>query len=87
MYHPVLRQKWDVIIDADRCKGCEICVNACSQQNLELSKSINGLGYHYVEFNFHGKRGDCTGCNICYTVCPDYSILEVVSGEEAANGS
>ncbi|MGC8558769.1 MAG: 4Fe-4S binding protein [Nitrososphaeria archaeon] len=45
------------------------------------------MGYHYVEFSFHGKRGDCTGCNICYKVCPDYSILGVVSGEEAVNGS
>ncbi len=87
MYRSVLGQKWSVIINAERCKGCEICVNACPEQNLRLSERINGLGYHPVEFSFHGKRGDCTGCNICYTVCPDYSILGVASGEEAVNGS
>jgi len=87
MPQQILKEKWNVIINRERCKGCEICVYACPQQNLELSKEVNGLGYHYVEFDFHGKRGDCTGCNICYTVCPEYAILGVVSGEEAFNGS
>ncbi len=78
MYRSVLKGKYEVIINTERCKGCEICVHACPQQNLELGDDVNGLGYHPVKFSFHGKAGDCTGCNICYWVCPEYAILGVV---------
>ena len=33
------------IIDADRCKGCELCVFACPERVLEMSPNINAKGY------------------------------------------
>ena len=58
-----------VLIDRDRCKGCELCVHACPQQVLLLSPSLNARSYHPVELRENGQH--CTGCAICAVVCPD----------------
>lgn len=68
-----------VVIDSERCKGCELCVVACPMKNLALTASLNRNGYHPVSFAFHGAKGDCTACGICYYVCPDFAIAEVRS--------
>ena len=59
-----------VEIDQEVCKGCEICVDACPQESLALSKHINHNGYRYVEL----KEENCTGCTNCALVCPDAAI-------------
>ena len=37
-----------VQINIENCKGCELCVNECPQDSLEMSKNINKKGYHYA---------------------------------------
>jgi len=66
-----------VVVDAEVCKGCNLCVVACPQRNLSLSTTLNRNGYHPAVFSYHGERGECTACGICYWVCPDYAIKEV----------
>ncbi len=69
--------RFRVVVDAERCKGCELCVVVCPPRNLRLTRAFNRGGYHPVEFSFRGERGDCTGCGLCYWVCPDFAIAEV----------
>ncbi len=66
-----------VVVDPEACKGCNLCVVACPQTNLGLSPTLNRNGYHPVVFSYHGERGDCTACGVCYWVCPDFAIREV----------
>jgi 2-oxoglutarate ferredoxin oxidoreductase subunit delta len=74
------RDELRVLVDSEKCKGCELCVVTCPQKNLKISEtSLNGTGYHPVIFSFHGEKGDCTACGICYWVCPDFAIAEVRS--------
>ena len=61
----------DVMINKERCKGCELCVNACPQGVLEMSKDINTKGYFYAHAV---KLEDCTGCLSCALMCPDVAI-------------
>jgi len=62
--------KGDIIIDIDKCKGCELCVDACPQEALEKSKRVNNKGYLYIV-----KIEDtCTGCTSCAMVCPEGAI-------------
>ncbi|HRI47396.1 MAG: ferredoxin family protein [Ignavibacteriaceae bacterium] len=62
--------KGTVLIATDICKGCELCVAACPQHCLTLSKQINTKGYRFAEL----KNEECTGCVNCALVCPDAAI-------------
>ncbi len=59
--------KGDIVIDTEKCKGCEVCVPSCPQEVIGVSKNVNGKGYNYVE----SVNDDCTGCMNCAIVCPD----------------
>ena len=64
--------KGAVVIDTERCKGCNICVVACPTDTLTLSKlEVNHKGYAYC-CDEHAEN--CIGCASCALVCPDGCI-------------
>ncbi len=79
-----------VVIDIERCKGCELCRDACPQDVLALAEELNAKGYRPVILL--DPAHDCTGCALCATVCPDGCITvyrDVVpkgAVSKAANG-
>lgn len=60
-----------LVIAADRCKGCELCIPACPPRVLSMSTRVNEAGYPYPELS-----PGCTGCTACQQVCPDF-VFEV----------
>lgn len=60
----------DVIIDIEKCKGCELCIEACPEQTLTLSSKINQKGYRFAIT----VNSSCTGCVNCAIVCPEAII-------------
>jgi 2-oxoglutarate ferredoxin oxidoreductase subunit delta len=69
-----------VDIQIDTCKGCELCIEACPQESIALSKEINKLGYHYAVL----IKDNCTGCVNCALVCPDAVITVYRARKDAA---
>jgi len=66
------KAKGDILINIEKCKGCEICMNACPEDVIAMSKVVNQKGYLYAV-----KITDsCTGCTNCALVCPDAVITE-----------
>jgi len=65
-----MARKGDVVIDIERCKGCETCLTACPNHVLAISNEFNHRGYHYII----KVNSDCTGCANCAIVCPDAVI-------------
>lgn len=57
-----------VVVDSERCKGCELCVHTCLQHVLGMSADMNSKGYHYAYMENPEK---CTGCTNCGIICPD----------------
>lgn len=49
-----------LVIDTERCKGCELCITACPPGVLTMSSEVNETGYRYPELH--------DGCTGCYTI-------------------
>ena len=65
------RTKGLIRVDAERCKGCGLCVTACPQGDIRLAAETDQRGIRIA------KAGDgehCTACGACYVVCPDAAI-------------
>jgi 2-oxoglutarate ferredoxin oxidoreductase subunit delta len=64
------KQRAVVVIDPERCKGCDLCVVFCPEDVLELGHETNSKGYRIAVL----ERDGCTGCEICGKICPDQAI-------------
>ena len=61
-----------IVIDSERCKGCELCAGVCPQRVICISESFNARGYHPAQLV--DPAGACTGCGVCAIICPDVAI-------------
>lgn len=60
--------KGSIVVDIEKCKGCEVCIPACPTDVIRLAEDVNGKGYHYA---YMANPDNCTGCANCAIVCPD----------------
>jgi 2-oxoglutarate ferredoxin oxidoreductase subunit delta len=67
-----------VVLDADWCKGCYICVAVCPRKVLEMDEESYLRGFHPVRV---ARLEDCTACQQCELLCPDLAIA-VTEGDE-----
>jgi len=65
--------KGAIVVDIEKCKGCELCVVACPSEVLKLAQEVNSKGYHYSHM---ANPEACVGCMNCALVCPD-SVITV----------
>lgn len=59
--------KGHVVMHADRCKECWLCIDVCPPHVLERSDRVNARGYRYPRL----VEG-CIACERCLDVCPDF---------------
>ena len=64
----------------ERCKGCEICIQLCPKEILQVSTKTNQKGYHFPEI-VPGKGADCVHCQFCSMVCPEFAIFTLEGTE------
>jgi len=60
-----------IVVDEERCKGCELCIPACPKHIMVMSEKFNKKGYHPAK---QIKPEECTGCAFCAITCPDVAI-------------
>jgi len=68
--------KGKIKIDRERCKGCQLCVDACPNSVIEIDTSLNKKGYLPARFKEKPEKGEkgCIACAQCATVCPEVAI-------------
>jgi 2-oxoglutarate ferredoxin oxidoreductase subunit delta len=67
-----------VVINADACKGCELCIDACPPRVLQMTASaVNVQGYRYPEL-----LPGCIACKACSQICPDF-VFQVYRYDDA----
>ena len=54
-----------IVINKSWCKGCDICVQVCPRDVLEMKDFIARV----VDID------QCTGCMMCELLCPDFAIV------------
>ena len=60
--------KGSIVVNIDRCKGCEVCMVSCPTGTIAMAKEVNSKGYNYAYPAFPDL---CIGCANCAMVCPD----------------
>jgi 2-oxoglutarate ferredoxin oxidoreductase subunit delta len=71
-------------IATDRCKGCSLCIGACTKGALALDETrVNVLGYHPIQLI---DPAACTSCALCARVCPD-SVFTVFAALKMPRGT
>jgi 2-oxoglutarate ferredoxin oxidoreductase subunit delta len=66
------KPKGMIVIAIDRCKGCELCMEACPAGIIFMDGAIiNIKGYQPAAVKDMEK---CIGCGYCALVCPDVAI-------------
>lgn len=64
--------KGRIVIDAELCKGCGNCIEACPMKVIAMTKQFNKVGYFIAK---PVEPGKCTGCAICANMCPEVAIV------------
>lgn len=61
-----------ITINEERCKGCGLCLEACTPGVIKFTDHINSMGYKPA--TLYDPEFLCTGCALCAMVCPDAVI-------------
>ncbi|OJF76979.1 MAG: tungsten formylmethanofuran dehydrogenase [Treponema sp. CETP13] len=78
-------KKGKITIDSEMCKGCYLCINACPQNVITISKQTNTGGVYPATYStISTKNGkSCIACGSCFQMCPDLAIeVFEIEGEE-----
>jgi len=68
------RDRGQLRINEDECKGCGLCMEACPPKVIRLSDRLNHSGYRTAHYAGKG----CTGCGICFMACPEPGAITVL---------
>jgi Na+-translocating ferredoxin:NAD+ oxidoreductase RNF subunit RnfB len=70
----IARSNYHAVIDQDECNGCEVCVERCQVDAIQMEDDVAVA-----------SRQACIGCGLCVSTCPtDCISLTHKTGDQAS---
>ena len=63
-----------VFVIAERCKGCNFCIEFCPKDVLIEARETNAKGYHFPVVAA-GKENECGHCRFCSYFFAEFAIF------------
>lgn len=67
-----------ITIDAEYCKGCNLCVHVCPKGALQKGTEVRSVKGYLMPVADPEK---CILCRMCEVVCPDFSVTVTEEAE------
>jgi len=76
-------QNYKLILDKDRCAGCQICSLACPKEAIKIEKRPKVQAEKAQKARIDVDLAKCNFCGICDIVCP-YGAMKVTANDKHA---
>ncbi len=73
-------RRYSLILDRNRCIGCEICFLVCPREAIEINKPEKEDGWKKPTITIDENR--CQYCGICNAICPLGALTHKINQEE-----
>jgi 4Fe-4S ferredoxin len=75
-------KSYSLILDKNRCVGCEICKIVCPREAIEVLKPVKVEGEKLEKPSIRVDEKKCSFCGICDVICPFGAFTLKINGDE-----
>ena len=72
---------YSLLLDKNRCIGCEICQTVCPREAIEIKKPTKIEGQELTSPSITIDENKCQFCGICNTICPFGALTLKINDE------
>jgi len=74
-------KRYSLVLDDQRCVGCEICRIACPKEAITVEKSSKSEGKKLGKSTVNVDETKCHFCGVCTAICPFGALTLSMNGE------
>ena len=74
-------RRYSLILDKNRCVGCEICQIICPREAIEIIKPVKTEGEKLKHPSIKVNEKKCSFCGMCDAICPFGAFILTINGE------
>jgi 4Fe-4S ferredoxin len=75
-------KRYTLVLDKEKCVGCEICRIACPREAITVVKSVKNEGKNLSKSTVNLDETKCSFCGICTAICPFGALTLTMNGNK-----